>query len=593
MYYGSDVSAVAGYWSHTRFPYSREPLQMLDDPQIEGIILSWGTQLGKTTLLGASVCWTADNRPGSIMIACPNQDSAHEHNDTKLIPALESCRSVARRLPPKHQRNKSRLDLGDRWIYYAWSGSATTLSGRTVAMLAITEVNLWGTLIKEGDPVKMARDRLKAIPGSRKKILIEGKPTIKGQCAITRAYEQSDMRRFHVPCPHCGEYQELKQGNLVWDKRPDGTSCPDFASKTTRYRCEHCGQDISEDRKVLMLRRGVWVPAGQRVEPLPVTAHGGDGASLAPTYRLVGEKSNPSRFAGFHLSSLYSNVIPWGEYAREWLEVQGDLEELRAFINSWTCEPWEVRSRASDEDEIRTHIQDYKIGTVPGPTLSLISTVDVQHNGLWFVVRAWSYLASSWLVDYGFLEGWDALDELFQLTYEGTDGEIHTIRTCWIDSGDGTRTDEIYEYCAKHRGFCVPLKGSRQYGLKGLLQPMKLQYRQLEGWMIDAGQARDRLYDSRLNVTCGAPGYWAIPLDVGEDYLKSIVSWKREEEEDRKTGEKRHRWVSVSKTFEHLADCEVYQEAAAARYKFAMRRPGGAKRRPRSLGRRKSTPGGW
>jgi phage terminase large subunit GpA-like protein len=59
----------------------------------------------------------------------------------------------------------------------------------------------------EGDPVDLA-DRRTTTYWNRVKILAST-PGIKGASRIEAAYEDSDQRKFFVPCPHCGMYQPL------------------------------------------------------------------------------------------------------------------------------------------------------------------------------------------------------------------------------------------------------------------------------------------------------------------------------------------------------------------------------------------------
>ena len=56
-------------------------------------------------------------------------------------------------------------------------------------------------------------------------------PTVKGASRIESAFEQSDQRRYHVPCPHCGEPMDLfgrGGGDLVAEQltKSLGTAVP-------------------------------------------------------------------------------------------------------------------------------------------------------------------------------------------------------------------------------------------------------------------------------------------------------------------------------------------------------------------------------
>ena len=67
---------------------------------------------------------------------------------------------------------------------------------------------------QEGDPLSLIENRMRTY--ARRKLFMVSTPTIKGYSRIEQEYQRSDMRRYHVPCPHCGEPQHLKWKNLKW-----------------------------------------------------------------------------------------------------------------------------------------------------------------------------------------------------------------------------------------------------------------------------------------------------------------------------------------------------------------------------------------
>lgn len=560
--FSGKTSAVTGYWNHASFPYSKEPLEALADPAVREVVANWATQLGKTSLLNGFVSWTASQDPQPILLAFPDENSAKEHRETKLIPFLEQVEDLAPRVPPKAKRKKTSVDLGESIIYYAWSGARWTVSGRSAATVLITEVNLH-TRAKsgEGDPVEMARDRTKAFPTS--KVYVEGKPTVEGDCRVTAAYDQTDRRTYHVPCPHCGEFQPLEFGSkesahgLKWEKDANG----DPLDTSVHYVCRACKGRIDEGHKTLMLLRGVWSPDGQTVAK--------DGA-------LVGSPKRDGRRRGYHLSSLYSPLVSWAEFVRRWLAAKREsVEALKAFVQSWLAEPWKQKAVRVGEDDLARHKAGYKMGELPAPALAIICTVDVQEAGYWYVVRAWGYRGSSWLVWYGYRlrrkNDLDGLAEILAQPVRGPSGEDYRINTCWIDAAYDTST--VYDWCDAHPG-CVPVRGEHQYNQLALVAPSSARGPNKPLLKIDAGQAFDELYDRRLAIPMREPGAWAIPDDIGHEYLRSLASWERKPMERKgaqaRPGAAKYLWASKSKEHEHLADCEKVNAAAAFHYRLPL-----------------------
>jgi phage terminase large subunit GpA-like protein len=573
IYFSSKDGAVPGYWSHARFPYSAGVLDAFVDPTISEVVLMWATQLGKTALLTALVSYIACMSPSPLMIACPDQASAHEYYKTKLEPALESCSAVSDRLLPKRDRNMELVDLGDMWVYFGWSGAKRTLSARSIRFLYVTELGLWSyTKDREGDPLKMARDRTKAFPN--RVIFIEGKPTIKGECRLTDAYNESDQRTYHVPCPHCGEYQVLRlgtygiRGGLRWEKLSDGHSDPLLARRTAFYECEHCVGRIEDRHKLsIMLPRGIWARRGMGVRV--------DGS-------ITGEPENPGRIAGFHLNSLYSSLLSFGEVAEEFVRAShGSIMDLQAYVNSWLAEAFELRGKRFDLDDVLSHRCEHQPNHVPDKDSRLVCTVDVQKDCLYYVIRAWGPNGNSWLIRYGQLPRDDQSDfakllELLSHAYRGPEGSEFRVGLVLIDSGYAARQSEVYEFCqANQWPKCIPCRGRPQSGSRNqtsILHCSKVPDRDLDLWWVDAQQGNNQLFDRRFLVKVGDPGYWALHSETGADYAKHFLSVTRSEEENRKTGQRQIVWRQVSRD-DHYLDCERAQEAAAFHYGFSFMKP--------------------
>lgn len=564
IYLDARNGSVPGYYSHSRFPYSRAVLDAFGDPYVEQIDLNWATQLGKTTNVGACVCWVAENDPAPTMIGCANEDAAQSHYKTKLEPMLESVASIRRRLPAvKNRRTWKIVNLGNMWIWYAWPGSKATVSDRSIKYLFINEVSLWkAPLGLEGDPVQMAMDRTKGFHYPGPKILIEGKPTIEGECRLTGFMENSRKHTLYVPCPACGTFQPLVKGKVgipggvKWEEDYEASNAADIAAETVYWECAECGVKHQEKVKPSALRRAVWVA---------------DGQSVAAGGKLQGTPAKSKRHVGFHLNSLYSTIATWRDFARRWVSARSNVTELQAVVNGWLAETWKRKQKRTRDDQVKEHQGGYKLGTVPSECLCLVLTVDVQETEFWYVVRAWGWLGNSWLVTYGIVKTWEELEAVRGKTWPGKDGEEHHVFLAFIDSAYQRGTTEVYDWCRERVGQVFPIRGNKQYSLLSMVRRNDLDEHDVELWHIDAGHIRDQFYDTRLSRRLDQPGAWSIPDDVMPDYIRSICAWRREE---KKVGdEKKKVWVSHSPDFEHYADCEFMQEAFAFVYDLANRRP--------------------
>jgi len=564
FYFSKKIGAFAGFWNRELFGYLDAILQALVDPDVEEVVLMLGTQMGKTACLCAIIAYFLVCEGAPSLIACPDEDSAKEHQRSKMIPHLRMVKALAHKIKPDSKLNKKNIDLGDRIVYYGWSGAPWTVSGRSCALVAVTEVNLHSRKKSgEGDPVKMARDRAKAFARSKRKILIEGKCTVDGECRLTKAFEESNQQQLQVPCPHCGEYQYLERGEkegekgLKWTFDSNGEVVPE----SVHYLCcnKECKKPINPDEKPKMMRRLRWVPKGQTCNR--------EG-------HLQGTPLRSKRISGFQAGSIYSNVLSWIDYAQAFVAAAKEgIEAIKNFVQSWDAKAFKYSLATLNAKDVLDHCGDYQPGQqLLCEPLAILMATDVQKDHLWYVVRAFSYMGESWLMRYGRADNFVMLEEIEKATFHALSGTPHGIYKNLIDSGDGNRQQEIYDYCAGNWQVRQPIKGGHQYTQSSIVRVSPIQgMGEMKLWNIDKGFAMDSLFDMRLKIKKGDPGHWWLPADnyVQYDYIRSMLSWQREPKKGR-SGIVKTQWVSKSDTFEHLSDCESYLEAAAAYYQLNL-----------------------
>ncbi len=516
IYFSGRSSAVAGYWSDSRFPYSKGVLEAITDPHVREVVLNWGTQLGKTVILGSYVAWIAVNDPGPVLIACANYHMATEHYKVKLEPMLEACRATSVMLLPRHRRKMDLVDLGSMWVHYAYSGSKSTLSDRSIRFLLINEVNLWDRAKDhEGDPVRMARDRTKAFPNH--KIIMEGKPTIVGECRITAAMERTDQRTFHLPCPECGHFAKLDPDRLRWDGGDDVI----LAKASAYFECESCGCRQTDEHRMSMISQGKWV-AGRET----------DGTVV-----------------GFHLPSCYSSLLTWGDFAVDAIvSRQGTVADLQSHWNSWRAEAFEDYGKIADHEQVLSHRKDYKRGECPCEPLAIVVTADVQQDHCYYVVRAWAQRDVSWLLDWGVVL---RLEDLAELKYKKYGDYSPTYG--FIDSG--YRTEEVYRFCLGARW--ISIKGGPDTQIQPAVWSKASGEKLL---MVNSSHFKDDL-QYRLFLGHDGAGSWNLPMDVDGDYVDHLLAEVPVEEEDA-NGYMIRKWKQIHRA-NHWLDCEVYQLAAA------------------------------
>ncbi len=394
LYLPAETSATPGPYDLERYAYLKEPLDAVADPDVEQIVLCWATQLGKTTLLQAILASQAMLAPVPAMLGSADKDSLVELRD-KFYALAEASPAVAPTLPDLRLRNNRWIDVGGTRCHLAYSYNTQRMSGKSCALVLCTELDRWRKTLTHGDPFKIISQRVKAF--HRFKIVAESTPSNEAS-RIYRLYEQSDQRRFLVPCPECQRWQELRffpyrkgdrkgRGGVagLHDEKGNLRSA-DEVVEAAYYVCEN-GCRIENAQKPAMVRQGRWIPRGQRVTS--------DG-------ELVGQAVKSKRIWGARLSSLYAETVSFGRCAAEWINSRDKLDELQVFYNDWLALRWKKKTKTLAWQELGRRLKgNYQPGVVPPWAMFLTAGIDVQKRYCRYVVRAWGEGGKSALVQWG------------------------------------------------------------------------------------------------------------------------------------------------------------------------------------------------
>ena len=382
----------------------------------------------------------------------------------------------------------------------------------------------------------MAEERTKTFVD--KKIVRVSTPTIESGNIWQSYMGANERKQYYVPCPHCGVSQTLKFKQIKWPEEHHGNA--DMIRDTAYYECEHCKQRIDDKHKMDMLRQGEW--------------------------RAVNESQvRVVRSVAYHMSSLYSPWVTFGDVAYEFVKSKDKPSELMNFINSGLAEPWKSAKTKSTQNLVFTQ-SEVPRGIVPQHAPLLIASVDVQQDHFWWEVRAYAHGVSSYLVDYGQASSWADLTEiLIDREYPSEYGEARKIVRAGIDSG--YRTDEVYQYCAQYPEVCVPVKGDSSHSPlappykmssieKGVIGGMKL-------YVVNTDYWKDFIF-ARMVRPANEPGTIHLFKDCPEEYSEHLRSEEKQEIRNVKTGAVTVQWKPLtSHPTNHLLDTCVYNAMVA------------------------------
>jgi phage terminase large subunit GpA-like protein len=522
-------SAEPGNWNTNKTPYLRGIMDAFCDVDVEEITFAKGSQIGGTEAEYNMLGYAIDQDPGPALLVYPTDKLAEFSSENRIEPMIYKSPVLAEKYN-KRASEKLELQLTDMYVALVGANSPSNLASRPVRYVFFDEIDKFPKWTGgEANPISLAMERTKTFH-NRKIVKISTPTLVSGN--IWQSYLAADVKyKYYVPCPQCGCSQELLFKQIKWPTGADGQSVRGAAW----YECSDCGAALYDKDKMPMLRAGQWVTKDTVPEGL--------------------------RSVAFHLSSLYSSWLTFGDVAAQFLKSKEYPELLMNFINSWLAEPWEQKSSKLRSDVVLAKQWTHERARVPEEAQLLTMGVDVQLNHFWWTVRAWGPDLTSWLVDYGRAETWTAIDGMIQRMYVTTQGEIRQLNLACIDSG--YNTDEVYQFCARNPGICLPTKGSShamtsRYRVtildKGVGYGLRL-------YLFDSGQMKDFIA-GRLTYEPGTPGAWHVFAGCERAYADQICA---EQKVEVKTGARiTYEWQKISSHAQnHFLDCETNNTLAA------------------------------
>ncbi len=318
-------SKAGGLFSFEDFPWQREPIDMIESPDHGRMVFMWASQVtGKTETINNLIGSQIDLAPAPMLILQPTVDLGQTWSKDRF----DTMRRDTPRIRYRVRGHKSR-DAGNTILHKQFPGGRLTIVGanaprqlamRPIKLVFADEIDGYpASAGKEGDPIKLAEKRTESFPDAF--IVLTSTPTIKGISRIEREFIDSDRRRWHCPCPQCGEFQVLQWAQIQWDN-DDPTSA--------RLICQHCQAELSDDDRKTMIRAGQWRPDNP-------------GAAVL----------------GYHLNginALISPKRPWKtrleQMVFDHLEAQRNEEERKTWINTFLADTYEPPAEKHDAHEL-------------------------------------------------------------------------------------------------------------------------------------------------------------------------------------------------------------------------------------------------
>lgn len=527
----SKSSAIPGPWSNDITPYLVGVMDEFNNYETQKIIFVKPTQVGGTEALQNMIGYIVMQDPAPTMIVYPTETLAKSVSENRLQPMLKITPELAKRFDENSQLLELQFD--GMYLTLAGSNSPSSLSSKPIRFVLMDEVDKYpGSSGKEADPIKLAIERAKTFHD--KKIYITSTPTLKTG-HIWKEKESADIEKhYFVPCPHCGEYIELKFSNIRFPDE-EGMSYIDRAEFAT-YVCQECGCIITDADKNNMIRHGEW--------------------------RIVRHNTKYVRSVAFWINTLYSPFVRWADIVKEFLTTKDDPELFQNFVNSWLAEAWEdtkLKTSAELVLERQTELPEY---IVPSWAKLLTAGVDVQKNSFYWSIRAWGDYLTSQNIAHGQALSFDDIDNVMNAQYMNENGEPMIVNLCLVDSGD--QTDMVYDFCATHSDYALPVKGSSHaqlsnYKLSKVNRPDS-KAMGITLVLVDGGAYKDMIA-GRMQRPNGR-GSWMVYKGCDMEYATQVTA-EHKVSVKRGNTTKQVWQTKTNHADNHYLDTEVYNAAAA------------------------------
>lgn len=526
-------SSMPGKWKNEMTPYLVGIMDEFNNYQTEKIVFCKCTQLGGTEALNNMICFSVAQDPAPMMIVYPTSELADSVVEQRIKPMLKASKETKKHFKEKNS-NKKELQFDNMYISIVGSNSPSELASRPIRYLFLDEVDKYpNESKKEADPISLAVERTKTF--NNRKIYMCSTPTTRTG-HIWEEKEKADIEKhYFVPCPHCGEFIELKFAQIRWPDDNEKLSAADKA-EFAQYICQECGNVINDSDKMEMLQKGKW--------------------------ETVKENTKFTKTVAFWINTLYSPFTRFSQIAKAYLIAKDDTEALHNFTNSWLAEPWEDTKLKTNAETVMERQTDLPEFVVPEWTRLLTAGVDVQETSLYYIIRAWGEYLTSQLVTRGQVTSFRDIERIMNLEYMKPDGTVKLVDLCLIDSGD--QTDEVYDFAAMNSEWCLPSKGTsymvNYFKLSSVNKTSSKAYGMTLA-LVDGGKYKDMIA-GRMKRENGT-GSWMVFDGIDLEYCTQVTAEHKITEKGG-GGKLRTRWVQkTSHADNHYLDCEVYGMAAA------------------------------
>ncbi|MGE3583036.1 MAG: phage terminase large subunit family protein [Hyphomonadaceae bacterium] len=393
----------------------------ISDPTIRRVSVQKSARVGYTTILVGAIGSTVANEPAPTLVVLPTEADARAFMVDNLEPTFTATPALRKALADDQDEAGRNTLLAKRYpggsLTLAAARSPRNLRAKTAKNVFFDEVDGM-EVTAEGDPIDLGIMRSQTY--AQRKIIMGSTPVFQETSRIIRAYDEGDGRVFEVPCPECGERNEIRWAHIEWE-----TDKPETAA----YRCPHCAALVPERFKAQMVEAGDW-----KITRPHVRGH-----------------------ASFRINSLVS-LLPntsWATLAAEFLRAKKSPDTLQAFVNTVLGEGWRETAEELDESELQSRVEEFGLQSIPSEVRVVTAGLDVQRDRVEITFLGFTAnVAETLVLGHAVIWGdpkdnttWAEVDDALRSRWKHPLGGEIGVDAAAVDAGDGETMDYVLQFC--------------------------------------------------------------------------------------------------------------------------------------------------
>lgn len=578
---GNEDGAVVSY-DRWRTPYNVGPMNSLDDPKCQLLVMVKPSRSGGTTIAENFVFKMAMFGPMAHVSWVLNSDEA----------VTDYCRNVVKpmfELNPDLQAKVGRARGDDTDSFKRVNGypleylsaKDSTFRNRQPWFMVSDETDAWGR--KYAASPKVQIDARQKMLGNRRKGAIMSHPDLGWSSGVAACFEDSSRGIFVMRCAECRAWAsayatkywpDTPEFRLDWTRSDSASNDErlDLAQRTAAMVCPHCGAALTDEQRLAMVEEAVregreWMHRGQTLDVL-------EG--------VLGEMIE-HKVHGYWQHGLLLQTVNLGQLARDYeaalirYETTRNTDTLKEFLSKQLGEVFEGAATtggvSANALKQRVRESEYERGTAPSGVKFIVAAVDTGGRKFDVAFLGYDLEGRSWLLDRlvirqrkhndgtmrdihtgGEVDDWlvllDVADRRFPIL--GNPGWEMPVACVVVDSGDGNVTEKARAFARRASRLGYAWGGWAKFKLiKGVggkrpilpNSPTKVDKDEMgkpvEPVIFEYALGVDQLKSltiERLAVTDDGPGQCYFPLELEPRYIDQFFGESFVDNKWRRTG---------------------------------------------------------